>query len=452
MVRPGAWARWLLVALTAAAALLRLAQLGAADRQWTRFVRRRPRRFTSFEQVAQLSAAARGLAASLLFLLLVKVRAGPAGLRLGVLGQGWSADAPCPQAAQQLRFVRQWSVFSKTLCRALPELLGAALGLVTLAVAYAQLAVLVGDSGGLGGGLAWGTPLTRATFPSAGILLRGLTYERGPGPLGGVPQSWLDGPVPRGLAPVPPAVHWALGLEAMGCPEIGGSPSPVAVPYSARGALSPSLGATGLRDGGIVTAQTAPLDGVQQGQGGGYGPVGGRGTQPGPRWAQGAAGLTEPLCRPQFRHKVRFEGMEPLPSRSSRGSKSSPDVPPPTGDSDASRLSTSSSQLDGLNVGRPGPRGEPEPSRLQAVFEALLAQFDRLNQATEDVYQLERRLQSLHGRRTSRPPASPPLGPSTGLQPALPSRLARASRGIGLATGPSRASLRAKNKVHPSST
>lgn len=86
--RPGAWARWLLVALTAAAALVRLAQLGAADRQWTRFVRRRPRRFTSFEQVAQLSAAARGLAASLLFLLLVKVRrAGPAGGRAG--GRGW---------------------------------------------------------------------------------------------------------------------------------------------------------------------------------------------------------------------------------------------------------------------------------------------------------------------------------------------------------------------------
>lgn len=79
MARPGAWARWLLVALTAAAALVRLAQLGAADSQWTRFVRGRPRRFTSFEQVAQLSAAARGLAASLLFLLLVKVRASPAG-------------------------------------------------------------------------------------------------------------------------------------------------------------------------------------------------------------------------------------------------------------------------------------------------------------------------------------------------------------------------------------
>lgn len=75
--RPGTWARWLLVALTAAAALVRLAQLGAADRQWTRFLRGRPRRFTSFEQVAQLSAVARGLTASLLFLLLVKVSVGP---------------------------------------------------------------------------------------------------------------------------------------------------------------------------------------------------------------------------------------------------------------------------------------------------------------------------------------------------------------------------------------
>lgn len=83
VLRPRAWARWLLVVLTAATALVRLAQLGAADRQWTRFVRGRPRRFTSFDQVAQLSSAARGLAASLLFLLLVKVRAGPVGAGLG---------------------------------------------------------------------------------------------------------------------------------------------------------------------------------------------------------------------------------------------------------------------------------------------------------------------------------------------------------------------------------
>lgn len=177
--------------------------------------------------------------------------------------------------------------------------------------------------------------------------------------------------------------------------------------------------------------------------------MGGRGTHPGPRGARGAAGLTEPLCRPQFRHKVRFEGMEPLPSRSSRGSKSSPDAPPPSGDSDASRPSTASSQLDTPSGGlsRLGPRGEPEPSRLQAVFEALLTQFDRLNQATEDVYRLEQRLQSLQGRRSTGGPS-----PSSDLRPALPGRLARASRGVGLAPGPCRVSLRAKNKVHPGST
>lgn len=88
VLRPRAWARWLLVVLTAATALVRLAQLGAADRQWTRFVRGRPRRFTSFDQVAQLSSAARGLAASLLFLLLVKVRAGAGGRGAGRRPQG----------------------------------------------------------------------------------------------------------------------------------------------------------------------------------------------------------------------------------------------------------------------------------------------------------------------------------------------------------------------------
>ncbi|XP_019504061.1 PREDICTED: polycystin-1 isoform X1 [Hipposideros armiger] len=372
--RPGAWARWLLVALTAAAALVRLAQLGAADRQWTRFVRRRPRRFTSFEQVAQLSTAARGLAASLLFLLLIK-------------------------AAQQLRFVRQWSVFGKTLCRALPELLGAALCLVVLAVAYAQLAVLLVSS-------------CVDSLRSAARALLVLCPGTG-GPTLCPAESWR-------LSPLLCTGLWALRLW---------------------GALR--LGAVLLR----WRYHTL------------------RGELYRPAWEPQDYEMVELLLRrlrlwmgfskvKEFRHKVRFEGMEPLPSRSSRGSKSSSDMPPPSGDSDASRPSTSSSQLEGLSMGlsRLGPRGEPEPSRLQAVFEALLAQFDRLNQATEDVYQLERRLQSLHGHRNSRPPASLPPGPSPGLRPALPSRLARASRGIGLATGPSRASLQAKNKVHPSST
>ncbi|XP_047569926.1 polycystin-1 isoform X2 [Lutra lutra] len=372
--QPGAWARWLLVALTAAAALVRLAQLGAADRQWTRFLRRRPRRFTSFEQVAQLSAAARGLAASLLFLLLVK-------------------------AAQQLRFVRQWSVFGKTLCRALPELAGAALGLVALAAAYTQLAVLLVSS------------CVDSIRSAAGALL--VLCPGSGGPALCPTESWR-------LSPLLCTGLWALRLW---------------------GALR--LGAVLLR------WRYQAL----------------RGELYRPAWEPQDYEMVELFLRrlrlwmgfskvKEFRHKVRFEGMEPLPSRSSRGSKASRDAPPHSGGSDTSRPSTSSSQLDTLSggLGRLGPRGEPEPSRLQAVFEALLTQFDRLNQATEDVYLLEQRLQHLRGRGSTGPPASPPRCVSSDPWPALPSRLARASRGKGLATGPRRASLWAKNKVHPSST
>uniref|UniRef100_A0A8D2E5I1 Polycystin-1 n=1 Tax=Theropithecus gelada TaxID=9565 RepID=A0A8D2E5I1_THEGE len=374
VLRPRAWARWLLVVLTAATALVRLAQLGAADRQWTRFVRGRPRRFTSFDQVAQLSSAARGLAASLLFLLLVK-------------------------AAQQLRFVRQWSVFGKTLFRALPELLGATLGLVVLGVAYAQLAVL----------------LVSSCVDS----------------LWSVAQALLVLCSGTGLSTLCPAESWHLSpLLCVGL-------------WALRlwGALR--LGAV------ILRWRYHAL----------------RGELYRPAWEPQDYEMVELFLRrlrlwmglskvKEFRHKVRFEGMEPLPSRSSRGSKVSPDVPPPSAGSDASHPSTSSSQLDGLSVslGRLGTRSEPEPSRLQAVFEALLTQFDRLNQATEDVYQLEQQLHSLRGRRSSRAPAGPSRGPSPGLRPALPSRLARASRGVDLATGPSRTPLWVKNKVHPSST
>ncbi|XP_039102521.1 polycystin-1 isoform X2 [Hyaena hyaena] len=373
----GAWARWLLVALAAAAALVRLAQLGVADRQWTRFVRRRPRRFTSFEQVAQLSTAARGLAASLLFLLLVK-------------------------AAQQLRFVRQWSVFGKTLCRALPELVGAALGLLVLAVAYAQLAFL----------------LVSSCVDSLRSAARAVLV---PCPGSGRPALC-------------PAESWRL--SPLLCTGLGA--------LRLWGALR--LGAVLLR------RRYHALHGEL------YRPA----------WEPQDYEMVELFLRrlrlwmgfskvKEFRHKVRFEGMEPLPSRSSRGSKSSPDAPPPSGGSDASRPSTSSSQLDApsAGLGRPGPRGEPEPSRLQAVFEALLTQFDRLNQATEDVYQLEQRLQRLHGRRSTgapAPPAPPAPCPSSGPRPALPGCLARARRGVGPAPGPGPASLRAENKVHPSST
>ncbi|XP_023567626.1 polycystin-1 isoform X3 [Octodon degus] len=370
-MQPGAWAQWLLVTLTAAAALVRLAQLGTADRQWTRFLRGRPHHFTSFDQVAQLSTTARGLAASLLFLLLVKT-------------------------AQQLRFVRQWSVFGKTLCRALPELLGATLGLVILGVAYAQLAVLLvscTDS------LHNMVQALVVLYPGAKVSTLCLS------------ESWH-------LSPLLCTGLWALRL----C-----------------GALR--LGAVLLR------WRYHSLQGEL------YRPA----------WEPQDYEMVELFLRrlrlwmgfskvKEFRHKVRFEGMEPLPSRSSRGSKSSPEAPPPSGGSDASHPSTSSSQLDASNAGPGRPGAQGEPSRLHAVFEALLTQFDRLNQATEDVYQLEQRLQRLQGYGSAQFIVSPRPSPSPSPKSAQPSQLAETSQGMDLAVGHSRTPLWAKNKVHPSST
>ncbi|KAM6155639.1 polycystin-1 [Rhynchocyon petersi] len=362
VTRPGTWVRGLLVLLAAAAALVRLAQLAIADHQWARFMDGRPHHFTSFEQVAQLSTVARGLAASLLFLLLVK-------------------------AAQQLRFVRQWSVFGKTLCRALPELAGAAVALLLLAGAYTQLAILLVSSS------------VDSLHGTARVLL---------GLCSGVEVTPCPGELWR------PSVLLCVGLWALrlwGALQLG----TVLLRWhfhSLRGELYRP--AWEPQDYEMVALFLRRL-----------------------RLWMGFSKVKE------FRHKVRFEGMEPLPSRSSRGSKSSPAPLPPSAGSDASRPSTASSQLE-AGLGRSGPQGEPEPSRLHAVFEALLAQFDRLNQATEDVYQLEQQLQGLHSRRASRAPASPPRSP----QLALPSLLAGANQG----TGPSTASLQAKTTARPSST
>ncbi|XP_051037154.1 polycystin-1 isoform X4 [Phodopus roborovskii] len=372
--QPDAWARWLLVILTAASGLVRLAQLGIADRQWTHFVHDHPRHFTSFDQVAQLGSVARGLAASLLFLLLIK-------------------------AAQQLRFVRQWSIFGKTLCRALPELMGATLGLVVLGVAYAQMAILLISSGAD----------TLHNMARAFLVL--------------CPGARVPTLCPSESCYLSPLL--CVGLWAL---RIWGA----------------------LRLGAVLLRWR-------------YHAL--RGELYRPAWEPQDYEMVELFLRrlrlwmgfskvKEFRHKVRFEGMEPLPSRSSRGSKSSPVEPPPSAGSDASHPSTSSSQPDGLSAGlsRSALRLEPEPSRLHAVFETLLVQFDRLNQATEDVYQLEQQLQSLRGHGHSRPPLLPSPGCFPGPQTALPSCLARASQGLDQALGPSRVSLRSSNKIHPSST
>ncbi|KAM9101905.1 polycystin-1 isoform 2-T2 [Sarcophilus harrisii] len=394
LVRAGAWSQWLLILLTTATVLIHLSQLSLADQQWGRYLKRRPHHFTSFYQVAQLSSAFASLAASLLFLLMIK-------------------------AAQQLRFIRQWSVFGKTLYRSVRELVAAGLALLVLAIAYTQLGFML--------------------FSSCADSLRSMGWDLFLlCPAGGDPH----------LCPSEPWRLSPLLCTSLTVLQLWGA----------------------LRLGAVVLRRR-------------YHAL--RGELYRPAWEPQDYEMVELFLRrlrlwmgfskvKEFRHKVRFEGMEPLPSRSSSDSKSSQDVSPPSAGSDTSRPSTSSSQLDGMSLlmGRAGARGdpEPEPSRLLSVFEALLTQFDRLNQATEEVYQLEQRLQGLQDQRSSghlaRPPwgpglptPSPSAGPSLGIQTTLPARIARASRGMGVAAAHSssssplvRASIRAKNRIHPSLT
>lgn len=130
----------------------------------------------------------------------------------------------------------------------------------------------------------------------------------------------------------------------------------------------------------------------------------------------------------EFRHKVRFEGMELPPSRSSSTSDcrslclpplDAPD-PPPTpdsvdGGSEASWLPTSSSpcslpevpgltQSLGLGVVPGGQvwkeRAEAEATlrRVLPAFDALLLQLDRVNEATEELYSTECQLEKVQRR------------------------------------------------------
>lgn len=71
----GNYSQWLFILLTTCTVLVHLSQATLADQQWLRYLSNR-RGFTNFYQVALLSSIFSSLAASLLFLLTVQVRAG----------------------------------------------------------------------------------------------------------------------------------------------------------------------------------------------------------------------------------------------------------------------------------------------------------------------------------------------------------------------------------------
>lgn len=72
-VRLGSYAQWLLILLTTCSVVVHLSQATIADQQWAKYLKNR-RGFTSFYQVAFLNSVFSSLAASLLFLLTIKVR------------------------------------------------------------------------------------------------------------------------------------------------------------------------------------------------------------------------------------------------------------------------------------------------------------------------------------------------------------------------------------------
>ncbi|NWX91633.1 PKD1 protein, partial [Nothoprocta pentlandii] len=414
----GHYGQWVFILLTTCTVVVHLSQATLADQQWLKYLNNR-KGFTNFYQVAFLNTVFSTLAASLLFLLTV-------------------------QAAQQLRFVRQWSMFGKTIQKSAKELAAAGLAFAVLILAYAQLGFLLFSS-------------SSESFRSMGSsLLLLFAMVRGSARLcPGLPE-------PSGLYHAFCASYVALEvwivLRLFAGVLIASYREMHFELY--RPAFEP-------QDYEMVELFVRRLK----------------------MWM----GFSKAK---EFRHKVRFEGMEPLPSRDSSDSKSFRG-PTPSAASDSSRASTSSSQLDGLSLvlsTRDSLEVDADLQRLLSLFEMLLAQFDRVNQVTEDVYRIEHQLEG--SRRCRRRPvqgpdagprrseqgpwpepcpavaASPPqdslLSPvhvaaPPGARGSVPSRLLRASRGLGATAGLSphkpcaalapagkkKRSLRAKNRVHP---
>ncbi|MBN3322381.1 PKD1 protein, partial [Atractosteus spatula] len=318
-------AQWCTIALSLCTVVVHLSRVSLADRQWDAFLQHREG-FTDFYQFAFQSAVFTELAAVLLFLLILKV-------------------------SHQLRFLREWSIFGKTLRRAAKDLLAVTVALVLLLLAYSQLGYLVFSSSAEGYSSVGSAFLSLLGVPQ-GLLARRLSLPR-PSALSlaylisyGVIQGWL---VLR-LFPAALLRSYALVRSEL---------------Y--RPAFEP-------QDYEMVELFLRRLK----------------------VWM----GLSKTK---EFRHKVRFEGMDPLPSRCSSDSKSLCPLPTPDTASDTSSRPSSSSPCgpaEALGPGPPRERAEAEATlrRLPPVFDALLLQLDRVNKVTEDLYQTECRLERAQRR------------------------------------------------------
>ncbi|XP_056152724.1 polycystin-1 [Lampris incognitus] len=114
----------------------------------------------------------------------------------------------------------------------------------------------------------------------------------------------------------------------------------------------------------------------------------------------------------EFRHRVKFEGMDASPSRSSQESRLStisPVLPVSRSPSLSSCLpsplphsSALSVRSEDLSVSEPEFNVQPYLDRLEPCVNDLLSRFDRINQIAEDLHSLEVKLDEAQERRRKR--------------------------------------------------
>ncbi|XP_032086824.1 polycystin-1 [Thamnophis elegans] len=250
------------------------------------------------------------------------------------------------KASQQLRFIRQWSTFGKALHKSAGELLGTGLAFAILMLAYTHLGYLLFSStsegfSGFGRGIQ--------------LFLTGL-------------QSGRSIPGPAGL----PHLLWASYMVLQLWCLLRLFPA-VLIRHYRETRFEMYRPAFESQDYEMVELFLRRLK----------------------MWM----GFSKAK---EFRHKVRFEGMEPLPSRSSSQDSRSLQGATPSAASESSRASTSSSQLDGLSLATStcdSMEFDVEIQQLLSLLQTLLAQFDRVNGAVEEVYSLECRLESSRNRQ-----------------------------------------------------
>ncbi|KAK9981572.1 hypothetical protein ABG768_001099 [Culter alburnus] len=339
-------------------ASLHLSRSVLSARQWGSFLQQRDK-FIDFFPLAQQNQVLTQLSAALLFLLVLK-------------------------ASHQLRFMREWGVFGRTLRRSFWELLTVAVALLVFLLAYSHTGHLLFHSVLEGYGTVSSTCLKLLGSSGRGLL------------------SWrLD----TGSSPCSASCFiFHISFTLLRLVLLWLLISALLRNYR-RARAELYRPAVDLQDYEMVELFLRRLK----------------------MWM----GLSRAK---EFRHKVRFEGMELPPSRSSSTSDckslclpplDTPEAPPTPdsvdGGSEASWLPTSSSpcslaEAPGLGLGLTlglgvivGGQGWKERAEMEATlrrilpaFDALLLQLDRVTHATEELYRteycIERLLRKSRGR------------------------------------------------------